>query len=395
MGVLTHLDFFKENKQLRKTKKRIKRRFGVEVNPESKLFFIGGLKQDGYYPKMDIMNLARYISIIRHNPVSWKQNHPFILADRFEIATDGVLKDEDDCNISFYGYVRGCSYRSNQRMHLVGLGDFDIKTMTVIDDPCPLAGASIDANAAESEEEEGEGPAGQGAESSDWRSGKTKAKKHRTLKSNERTIYAPMTNLGALSHDKEGSYVNIPDRFVVFTRESQRLKTEDEPVNPLVKMFKSEQSDEGGQEQDADEKREMLEEGVQMVRNLQDMADGIDARLRDEEDAFLLDGVKMEAESDQMGGKSGKSMKDYINKNALKEIEEIYEQNKIEDLKTEFGLPTHTVATDLADLIYKSADSTQLVHFDSTRFSTSDFHPIEYYHSLLKEQFLTGRQLGG
>jgi hypothetical protein len=273
-------------------------------------------------------------------------------------------------------------------MHLVGLGDFDIKTMTVLDDPCPLTGASIDANGGDSDDAPETNPGAHGAESSDWRTGKTKAKKHRTLKSNERTIYAPMTNLGALSYDKEGSYVNIPDRFVIFTRESQRLKTEDEPVNPLVKMFKGEESDDN--EEKAEEKREILEEGVQMVRNLQDMANGIDARLHAEEDAFLLDGVKMEAESGLNDGRSGRDAKDYINKAALKEIEEIYEQNKIEDLKTEFGLPTHTVATDLADLIYKSADTSQLVHFDSTRFSTTDFHPIEYYHTLLKDQFLTG-----
>lgn len=53
MGVLTHLDFFKENKQLRKTKKRIKQRFSVEAGDESKLFFLRGLKND-YYPKQDV-----------------------------------------------------------------------------------------------------------------------------------------------------------------------------------------------------------------------------------------------------------------------------------------------------------------------------------------------------
>ena len=44
MGVLTHLDFFKENKQLRKTKKQLKKRFTYETGEEYKLFYLSGLK---------------------------------------------------------------------------------------------------------------------------------------------------------------------------------------------------------------------------------------------------------------------------------------------------------------------------------------------------------------
>ena len=39
-------------------------------------------------------------------------NHPFIMADRFESQREGQhLEDEDVCNLSFYGYVRGSSLR--------------------------------------------------------------------------------------------------------------------------------------------------------------------------------------------------------------------------------------------------------------------------------------------
>lgn len=38
MGVLTHLDYFKENKQLKKIKKKFKKRFEYEVGGNSKLF---------------------------------------------------------------------------------------------------------------------------------------------------------------------------------------------------------------------------------------------------------------------------------------------------------------------------------------------------------------------
>lgn len=38
MGVLTHLDYFRDNKQLRKTRKKFKKRFEYEVSGNSKLF---------------------------------------------------------------------------------------------------------------------------------------------------------------------------------------------------------------------------------------------------------------------------------------------------------------------------------------------------------------------
>lgn len=38
LGVLTHLDYFKDNKQLRKTKQKFKKRFEYEVGGNSKLF---------------------------------------------------------------------------------------------------------------------------------------------------------------------------------------------------------------------------------------------------------------------------------------------------------------------------------------------------------------------
>lgn len=83
MGVLTHIDYFKDNKQLRKTRKKYKKRFEYETGGNYKLFNLSALKND-YYLKQDIHNLARFISIIKVTPVRWKSDHPFILADKME-----------------------------------------------------------------------------------------------------------------------------------------------------------------------------------------------------------------------------------------------------------------------------------------------------------------------
>lgn len=43
MGVLTHLDKFKDVKKLKKTKQRLKHRFWTEIYDGAKLFYLSGL----------------------------------------------------------------------------------------------------------------------------------------------------------------------------------------------------------------------------------------------------------------------------------------------------------------------------------------------------------------
>lgn len=88
MGVLNHLDFFKDSKQLRKTRKKYKKRFEYEVGGGSKLFYIVGGGGEGLYPRRDVINLARNISSIKTNTIPWRLQHPYMLADRWETAQD-------------------------------------------------------------------------------------------------------------------------------------------------------------------------------------------------------------------------------------------------------------------------------------------------------------------
>ena len=63
MGVLTHLDYFRENKAMRKTKKTMKKRFWKEVYDGAKLFYFSGQQKDGFYPKTEVHNLGRFITV--------------------------------------------------------------------------------------------------------------------------------------------------------------------------------------------------------------------------------------------------------------------------------------------------------------------------------------------
>lgn len=44
MGVLTHLDGFREASQLKKTKKKLKQRFWTEIYDGAKLFYLSGIQ---------------------------------------------------------------------------------------------------------------------------------------------------------------------------------------------------------------------------------------------------------------------------------------------------------------------------------------------------------------
>lgn len=59
MGVLTHLDTCKDNKTLRKLKKRMKDRFWKEVYHGSKFFSFSGIEKDGMYKKTEVITLCR------------------------------------------------------------------------------------------------------------------------------------------------------------------------------------------------------------------------------------------------------------------------------------------------------------------------------------------------
>ena len=108
MGVLTHLDLIKNAKQLKRTKKTLKQRFWTEVYAGAKLFYLSGLIH-GEYLRTEVKNLARFISVMRFRPLTWRTTHPYILADRIEDLTSAELIRQNpkiDRTISLYGYVK-------------------------------------------------------------------------------------------------------------------------------------------------------------------------------------------------------------------------------------------------------------------------------------------------
>ena len=183
MGVLTHLDLIKKVRTLRATKKRLKHRFWTEIYQGAKLFYLSGII-NGRYPDSEIQNLSRFISVMKFRPLIFRNQHPYFLADRMEELTPRELVKSDpkmDRTITVYGYLRGTNLRDKQPIHIPGVGDFTIKSVERLADPCPLP--------------------------------TQESERRRRLSEKHKLIHAPMSDVGGIMFDKDAVYINVPGHF--------------------------------------------------------------------------------------------------------------------------------------------------------------------------------------
>uniref|UniRef100_A0A667ZBR4 BMS1 ribosome biogenesis factor n=1 Tax=Myripristis murdjan TaxID=586833 RepID=A0A667ZBR4_9TELE len=185
MGVLTHLDSFKNSKALRKTKKRLKHRFWTEVYQVA--FYLSGM----YLGISDSgsEDLGRFISVMKF----------FSLALIMEDLTDPEKVRIDakcDRTVSLYGYLRGTYLKNKSQVHIPGVGDFQVADVSFLPDPCPLPDAQ----------------------------------KKRALNEKERLLYAPMAGVGGVVYDKDAVYIDLPTAHVC---------QEQEEVHPTTELVQS------------------------------------------------------------------------------------------------------------------------------------------------------------
>ncbi|BFZ56994.1 Glycoside hydrolase 2 (Mannanase, beta-galactosidase) [Savitreella phatthalungensis] len=183
MGVLTHLDLFKKPATLRVAKKRLKQRFWTEIYQGAKLFYLSGVI-NGRYPDREVMNLARFISVMKFRPLIWRNSHPYLLADRLEDITPPQLIEQDpncDRTVTLYGYCRGTNFpERDANVHIPGVADLTVTLASALADPCPAPGAT------------------------------DKEKRRRKLGEKQKLIYGPMSDIGGITFDKDAVYIDMP-----------------------------------------------------------------------------------------------------------------------------------------------------------------------------------------
>ena len=96
----------------------------------------------GHYPKADVHNLARFISVMKFRPPDWRGVHPYVIADRLEDLTDPEQLRQNpktDRNISLYGFVRGTHLKPHSNVHIPGLSVYIVWEGGGNDDACTCA----------------------------------------------------------------------------------------------------------------------------------------------------------------------------------------------------------------------------------------------------------------
>lgn len=209
MGVLNHLDMLKDNKSLKKRKKALKHRFQVELYPGAKLFYLSGLIHEEYL-KNEIKNLGRFISVMKFRPLVWRTTHPFVIVDRYEDITNPEtirINPKCDRNVVLYGYVRGIPFHQAQPVHIPGCGDYKIKDISFLPDPCPLPDHL----------------------------------KKRALNAKERLTYAPLSGVGGVVYDKDAVYIDLGGSH--HGKKGQKVvaesEDEDDVFQPLLDLQKT------------------------------------------------------------------------------------------------------------------------------------------------------------
>ncbi|CAM9384481.1 unnamed protein product [Chrysoparadoxa australica] len=233
MGVMTHLDKFRNVKTLRAARKKLKQRFWSEIYQGAKMFYMGGVI-NGKYPKVEIRNLSLYVSRLKFRPLIWRNTHPYVLVDRFEDITNPALVQEDsncDRDVAMFGYVRGTNLKPSSAVHVIGAGDFKMSSLTALPDPCGLPGHS----------------------------GET-----RSLSKKDTLLYAPMANVGAVRMDQDAMYIDIGGGGVKYTKQEDLVGAGDDGEESVKEHGT------GGA---------IAGSAAALVRSLQDMNASVDERM--------------------------------------------------------------------------------------------------------------------
>jgi len=156
--------------------------------------------------------------------LSWRQNHPYMLALRWEDQTHPATPAGSPRSLDLYGYVYGGRLREGTQAHLAGVGDFPIATLKALPDPCPPP------EAVESQRIQA-------------KDGKEKKKNAlRTLAERHRLVYAPGSDVGSITVDSDTMFITLPEHTIGFTERDGEAAGNQAELPEAVRMVRALQS---------------------------------------------------------------------------------------------------------------------------------------------------------
>lgn len=120
IGVLTHLDGIRNPQRVKELKKKLKHRFWTEIYQGAKLFYLSGIINNRY-PIQEVLNLSRFISVMKFRPLSWRSTHSYMVSDRLEDLTNpDEIHQNPKCDrkIALYAYLRGTNFKATTKVRL-------------------------------------------------------------------------------------------------------------------------------------------------------------------------------------------------------------------------------------------------------------------------------------
>jgi ribosome biogenesis protein BMS1 len=155
---------------------------------------------------------------MKFRPGVWRSRHGYILADRVEDITSPELLHKDanrERDVVLYGYVRASGMKIGQKVHIPGVGDLVLDKMEEIPDPCPLPVSNTHTSSPKSDT----GVIGGGKQ--------TKAPRRIGSDKGRKIVYAPMSDVGGITVDRDAVYITVPGLFSRPSSTSQTLTTLD------------------------------------------------------------------------------------------------------------------------------------------------------------------------
>lgn len=267
-GVFTHLDLFKTSKNLQRTRKLLKHRFWTDIYDGAKMFYFSGVV-NGKYLKNEVKQLTLFISRCKFRPLIWRNTHPYVVVDRHEDITHPNKVAEDptcDRTITFYGYVRGTNLRPGTKMHLIGVGDFSMSSISLIPDPCPMPDVE----------------------------------KSQSLSKKNSLLFAPLSDVGAVSFDKDAVYIDIGR--INYTKKENLATTDADEVDT---------EDEGSDKQNPSS----------LLKNLQDVQSGVDEKMKKAPFRIFKSSNAVDAKSDESDSDESDDLHQELSNVAMTDIE--------------------------------------------------------------------------